>query len=181
MGVAVKNKVLILLGCVIIIFLIRIDFKNQDLTNRIEKVEHSIIVTKHHIHYTKNDIECLTKNIYYEAGVENDIGKYAVAHITVNRVKSKYWGDSICKVVYSPAQFSWTLKKKLPKPNIALYNKCRTVAVNTLNGTGISGLDRSLFYHANYTTPPWVDNRQYVAQIGQHIFYNRAKNSWVRI
>lgn len=173
-----NNRITIIFGVVITLLLIRLDIKNEMLNDRVDQIENIIIRANHGINYTKNDIECLARNIYYEAGTEADVGKYAVAHVTVNRVKSNYWGNTVCKVVYARAQFSWTLKKHLPKPDTDLYARCREIAVATLKGRGVKGLDRSLFYHATYIKDPkWVDPRHEAGQVGTHIFYNRARGS----
>lgn len=151
------------------------------LDSKVEELN-SVVLTGQTVKYTQREADCLARNVYYEAGVENAIGRYAVAHVTLNRLKQGKWGNDICKVVYSPKQFSWTLKKKLPKPNPAVWRECMTIATNTLNGTRVSGLDRSLFYHADYiATPKWADQQKSVTQIGRHIFYNRAKNSSISI
>ena len=177
-----NNKWLSLVAVLILVLLVRMDYKNQELSERIDRIEHIIINTGYRVTYTKHDVECLAKNIYYEAGIENDLGKYAVAQVTINRLKAGYWGKTVCKVVYAKAQFSWTLKKKLPKPDVNLYEKCHDIAVAALEGKGIKGLDRSLFYHADYIpTPNWVDINHYATQLGKHIFYNRARGSNLEI
>lgn len=141
-----------------------------------------LIKTDQKLAYDHKDLHCLTKNIYYEAGNQDELGKYAVATVTVNRLQHGYWGDSICRVVYSPSQFSWTLLKKLPKPNRDLWEQCKQIAIDTLNGARIDGLERSLFYHADYIpNPRWVDLEHYAMTIGNHRFYNRAKNSWLSL
>ena len=152
----------------------------QDLTKYI--LESREEQTKETIKYTPKDVECLTKNIYYEAGIEDRIGKYAVANITINRIKSGYWGKDVCQVVYAKKQFSWTLKKQLPKPNQKLWQESQSIALAVLSGARVRGLTRSLYYHANYIRHPyWVDTTEHVLTIGRHIFYNRAKNSKVYI
>jgi len=150
--------------------------------DRIEEKLDDIVQTKETIKYTPKDVECLTKNIYYEAGIEDRIGKYAVANITINRIKSGYWGKDVCRVVYAKKQFSWTLKKQLPKPNQKLWQESQNIALDVLSGARVRGLARSLYYHANYIRQPyWVDTTEHVLTIGRHIFYNRAKNSNVYI
>jgi spore germination cell wall hydrolase CwlJ-like protein len=84
--------------------------------------------------------------------------------------------------VYAKAQFSWTLKKRLPNPDPVLYKHCEEIALAALKGRGVKGLDKSLFYHATYIkNPHWVDPRHEARQVGQHIFYNKAKNSNLEI
>ena len=48
---------------------------------------------------SSKDIDCLAKNIYYEAGSEPEEGKVAVAMVTINRVRDGRFGKSICSVV----------------------------------------------------------------------------------
>jgi spore germination cell wall hydrolase CwlJ-like protein len=84
--------------------------------------------------------------------------------------------------VYSPKQFSWTLFKKLSKPNPEMWDQSRQVAYDVLNGARLSGLTKSLFYHAIYIQDPrWADPTQEIGQIGNHVFYNGARDSNVRI
>ena len=152
---------------------------------RMDQIEHKlddIIQTNDTVKYTKHDVECLTKNIYYEAGIEDSAGKYAVANITINRLKTGKWGDTICKVVYAPKQFSWTLKRKLEKPNPQVWAESEQIARASLKGARVRGLSKSLFYHATYIKDPhWVDSKHEVGQIGNHIFYKKAKNSSIEI
>jgi spore germination cell wall hydrolase CwlJ-like protein len=148
----------------------------------IEEKLDDIIQVNERIRYTKNDLDCLTKNIYYEAGVEDSRGKFAVGQVTLNRLKTGFWGKSICNVVYSKAQFSWTLKKKLPKPNAGVWAESEDIARKVLTGHRIRGLQKSLYYHATYIPDPkWVDPKHEVGQIGNHVFYNKAKGSALEI
>jgi spore germination cell wall hydrolase CwlJ-like protein len=166
----------------VMVLLFRVNVQTDSISDRVANLENIIIKTNHSVNYTQKDVECLTRNIYYEAGFESDVGKYAVGHVTMNRLRTGYWGQSVCKVIYSPSQFSWTLLKKLPKPDPVTYEHCRLIAEAVLSGYGVQGLDRSLFYHAEYIRMPnWADINHRVTQIGQHIFYNRAKGSKLEI
>lgn len=131
------------------------------------------------IKYNKNDVECLARNIYYEAGVEDMTGKIAVGNITVNRVKTKYWGTHICDVVYSKDQFSWTKEKK--RAWISLKGRAwadsKAAAEAVLDGLKVKQLDSALFYHADYVKPAWRDTSKRVLKVGRHIFYTQAKGS----
>ena len=137
-----------------------------------------------HINYTPREFECLVRNIYYEAGVENDIGKYAVAQVTLNRKKSGYWGKNICNVVYSKAQFSWTKVKERAwsRPKDATWERSREIASQVLNnGVRVKPLKQALFYHADYVSPNWRDNKRKIMKIGTHIFYTQAKGSSITL
>ena len=48
----------------------------------------------------KQDVACLSKNIYFEARGEDTEGQVAVAHVTLNRVEHKNFPNTICEVVH---------------------------------------------------------------------------------
>ena len=170
---------LAIIGCSLLAVLL---IRQEVRMDMIEEKLDDIIQVNEKVKYTKNDVECLTKNIYYEAGVESKTGKYAVANITLNRLKTGYWGNSICKVVYAKKQFSWTLAKKLPRPDSKVWAESEDVARKVLAGHRVRGLTKSLYYHAIYIKDPkWVDQKHEAGQIGNHVFYNKAKNSNIEI
>ena len=141
--------------------------KTSDDVNEIKQF---LIHTQDHVKYTAADSDCLAKNIYYEAGIETIEGKFAVAQVTINRLKAQRWGNSICKVVHSPSQFSWTLRKQhMPKgPGWA---ESRAVAAAVLNGARVRPLLTAHHYHADYVRPKWASRVAKIQQIGRHIFY----------
>jgi len=153
--------------------------KNQEqLAKRVALVEKSkkivLVKEKKPVALTAKELDCLARNIYHEAGVEDRAGKIAVAQVTVNRLKEGRWGNDICKVVYAKAQFSWTLdkKKRNQVPKGELWEQSRQVALEFQRGTRIKGLEDSQFYHADYIRDPkWAKDKQAIKQIGQHIFY----------
>ena len=174
-----SNRALAIIGCSLLaVILVRQEVRMDILEEKIDDV----IQIKEHIRYTKNDLECLTKNIYYEAGGESKSGKFAVAHVTVNRLKTGHWGDSVCKVVYARKQFSWTLAQKLPRPDSQLWAESEDVARKVLAGHRVRGLTKSLYYHAIYIRDPnWADSKHEAGQIGNHVFYNQARGSTLTV
>lgn len=134
--------------------------------------------------YTNKDLDCLARNIFFEAGTEDTMGKYAVAQVTLNRVANGYWGHSVCAVVYSPDQFSWTNDRELTtiKLDSENWHESRAVAQAVLKqGYRVKTLKKALYYHADYTNPPWTDHEKIVGKVGRHIFYTKAKGSWVSL
>lgn len=129
------------------------------------------------LRFNKEQEECLARNIFFEAGVEDIKGKIAVGQVTLNRVKDGRWGDSVCEVVYSKAQFSWTLfsKKRNETPEGPLWEESVRVAHDVMRGTHHVDLKDALFYHTDYIkTPKWASANHMITQIGQHIFYTQA-------
>jgi len=45
------------------------------------------------------ELECMSKNIYFEAAMESTAGKLAVAQVTMNRVRSHHYPNTVCKVI----------------------------------------------------------------------------------
>lgn len=147
----------------------------EQLNRRVERVEKVVLVkTKQQVALSSKELDCLAKNIYHEAGVEDRAGKVAVAQVTLNRLKEGRWGDTVCKVVYAKAQFSWTLdkKKRNAQPKGELWEQSLAVAREFQKGVRVKGLEDSTHYHADYIRDPkWAKAKQVAKQIGQHIFY----------
>lgn len=62
------------------------------------------------IPHTPTDVDALVRTIYGEAGSESVEGKSAVAHVIINRIRDKRWGNSAYAVAREPQQFStWNL------------------------------------------------------------------------
>lgn len=129
--------------------------------------------------------ECLAKNLYFEARGQPLEGQLAVALVTINRVKSARFPNSICNVVWQQnhsrtgklvAQFSWTLDGKSDVPvNTRAWNSSYRLADVILSGGSINSFydftDGALFYHAVYVAPYWKHEMELVTAIGDHIFY----------
>jgi len=125
-------------------------------------------------------LACLAKNVYYEAGSEPFEGKIAVAQVTMNRVASGKFPDDVCQTIYQKnifyerviCQFSWTCDRSLKfKPvNPDNYDQSMIAAQKVLlENYRLPSLSNALFYHADYINPKW--NKTQVAKIGRHIFY----------
>ena len=96
------NKVLTGLGVASVVTILGVQqHQLATISQDVSDIKQAFITqTAETIAFTEKDHECLAKNIYYEAGIENEHGKYAVAQVTINRLKSGRWGDTVCKVVY---------------------------------------------------------------------------------
>jgi N-acetylmuramoyl-L-alanine amidase len=128
----------------------------------------------------EQQLECLAKNIYYEAGNEPFEGKVAVAQVTMNRVDSGKFGNGVCGVVYQKnifyekvvCQFSWYCDRtvKLKPIHKDVYEESMEVAKKVLlEGFRLDVIKTAMYYHADYVNPGW--NKQKIGKIGRHIFY----------
>jgi spore germination cell wall hydrolase CwlJ-like protein len=147
----------------------------------------------------QKQVQCLAKNIYFEARNESVEGQKAVAFVTLNRVKSGDFPDTICDVVEQKkrvaeigdrkvvCQFSWYCEKVpkfiytnelLTKRDDPLYNEIRDLATYVYaNYERLPDPTKgSLFYHADYVRPGWK-NMVKVTKIGTHIFYTKRNDT----
>ncbi len=172
------SKVLIGGACTALVAVLGVQqYQLATISQDVAEIKQAFITqTNEQVAFTEKDEACLAKNIYYEAGIESEKGKYAVAQVTINRLKSGKWGNSICSVVHSKSQFSWTLKKKLEKPSGNAWADSQWIAHKVLRGGfRVEPLKDAMFYHAEYVSPKWRDPVAKIQQIGQHIFYTKAK------
>ena len=130
-----------------------------------------------------DEVTCLAQNIYWEARNQSIQGMYAVADVTLNRVKDKRWPSTVCEVVKQRknaggkwvCQFSWYCdgKNDIPKDETG-WATAQYVAGSILYGNKHRGLtEGATHYHASYVRPKWTRDRgmNHVGRIGAHIFY----------
>ena len=125
----------------------------------------------------KSEVDCLANNIYHEAGNESYEGKLAVAQVTLNRLNSGKYPNSICKVVNQKqngvCQFSWVCIKMSPSKERYSWEECQNIAEKALTQPVLHdklAKTNALFYHADYVAPGW-NKSKVVSKIGRHIFY----------
>ena len=125
-------------------------------------------------------LDCLTRNIYWEAASEPFEGKVAVAQVTMNRVDSGNFGNGVCGVVFQRnifyekviCQFSWACENthKFKPVHPKLYAESEEVAKKVLlENFRLPGLTNAIYYHADYVNPGW--KKEKIIKIGRHIFY----------
>ena len=127
------------------------------------------------------DLTCLARNIYFEARGESVTGQFAVAEVTMNRVLSKRFPDSVCTVVHEQrwdrirgryvGAFSWTELSALKRPKGVPWERATKVAVAAYDKQEALKVPGALFYHAERINPRWSQNKTLVAKIGSHKFY----------
>ena len=141
---------------------------------------------------SQSEIECMAKNIYFEAAVESTAGQLAVAQVTLNRVESKHYPNTVCEVVYEGpthasghpkrdrCQFSWYCDGKSDEPSIRgkLWDGAHKLAKYVLSRQNdlIDITDGATHYHATYIDAPrWAHQKRVKTTIDQHIFYGGRK------
>lgn len=127
------------------------------------------------------DLICLARNIYHEARGEPIDGQYAVAEVTLNRVASRLFPDTVCEVVYEKrldisrnrlvGAFSWTELDSVERPAGAEWRRAMKAAETIYDRQHEPTIPGALFYHADRVEPYWAKTRKRVTQIGNHVFY----------
>lgn len=126
------------------------------------------------------ELDCLTRNIYWEAASEPFEGKVGVAQVTMNRVNSGKFASSVCGVVHQKnviyekviCQFSWYCENtsKVRPIHQPLWRESEEVAKKVLlENFRLPSLKNALYYHADYVNPGWKNPK--IEKIGRHIFY----------
>ena len=147
------------------------------------------------------EVECLAKNMYYEARDQGTAGKIAVTNVVLNRIKDKRFPNTICEVVQQgPTRESWKTKKDKNIPeeeriyypikhrcqfswycdgasddpkNKEKYEEAYLLSLNIVDKKFplMDITDGALFYHADYVRPAWARTKQRTTEIGDHILY----------
>lgn len=125
---------------------------------------------KTRLNLAKNDIICLTRNIYMEARGETFQGQIAVAIVTLNRVKSDKYPDTVCEVVYQYKQFSWTLSKPPKTINEESWDTALQAAKLAIK-SHYKHNQNITHYHTKAVKPYWRNHLTKIITIGNHIFY----------
>ncbi len=128
----------------------------------------------------RTDLRCLAENIYHEARGEPYAGRVAVAEVTLNRVASSRFPNSVCAVVHQlnrsaatsrqVAAFSWTIMD-VSRPRGAAWQHARQVAAEVYDGEHTPVVPDSLHFHATYVEPRWSRSMNPITTIGDHVFY----------
>ena len=180
LGLFVKTfKVLVCLFCLYFLVGTMINITKK----KFEKLQSELVQTSAVSNNPADKIKqlnCLARNIYWEAASEPFEGKVAVAQVTLNRVESGQFGSDICNTVFQKnviyqkiiCQFSWVCEGSFKlKPVLHKnYAESEEVAKKVLfENFRLPSLTHAMYYHADYVNPGW--RREKIAVIGRHIFY----------
>ena len=150
----------------------------------------------------KNEVMCLAQNIYFESRDQLIKGQIAVALVTINRVKSKRFPNTICRVVQQAnryktgkikrnmCQFSWYCDGASDKPRERLAWKISLLISRAmLQQAGVQikhfgepweiedFLNGAKHYHNLDVDPYWNRKMLKVMTIGDHIFWKDYLNN----
>lgn len=137
------------------------------------------------IDYEKQ-LDCISKNIYFESRNEGEEGERAVAWVTLNRVATAGYPKTACDVVYqskvdkngnpikNKCSFSWFCDGKADKiKNNTAWEEAKKIAADVMAkyGKETDPTGGAIMYHADYVKPYWARDYTREVQINTHIFY----------
>ena len=172
-------SVKILLAISIIYFGILFSTNNTDFDEVVPFVP--LKLAKH----DSRQLECMAKNILFEAGNESIEGQAAVARVVMNRVREGF-APNPCAVIYQKfntdqgivCQFSWVCENK-PEPNTKSlkYLIARQIAYDVMiNQKYLDVIPDHILYFHNHTVTPFTLYETAIT-IGNHIFYALKKKN----
>lgn len=150
-----------------------------------EKIEASRLAAQYQAEQQRKiELQCLAENVYFEARGEPLKGQYAVAEVTMNRLASPHFPDTVCDVVYDTrwdrlrrrltAHFSWTALDIEEEPKGPAWDQAMEVATAVYNRDHTPVVPGALYFHATYVNPYWKASKHKIARIGNHIFYREG-------
>ena len=124
---------------------------------------------------SKSQIECLSKNAYFESRGQGVKGMQAVTWVVLNRTKHPSYPSTPCAVIYSPKQFSWWNGKTPQIKEKDAYKQAERVVEGVLSGKLKDNTNSSTHFHSTRIKPVWVNRLSYTTTIGSHCFYKLKK------
>ena len=122
--------------------------------------------------FSPQQITCIATAVYHEARGEPSIGQVAVAHVILNRVSARQWGNIPCEVVYQPYQFT-NIELAAPDYTSKEWQEALEIARRSVSGFLPDPTGGATHYYApeRVETPWWAKALTYLVDIGGHRFY----------
>ena len=129
--------------------------------------------------FRAREVRCMATAIYFEARGETVRGQIAVGQVIMNRMRSDFYPNTICGVVFqgqwnkNACQFSFACDgvTDAPKEKVQ-WATALDVAKQVISGKSyLNDIADATHYHAVYVHPDWRRDVTRIKQIGVHIFY----------
>lgn len=131
--------------------------------------------------YNSKDLDCLTKNIFFEANTQSKRGKIAVGYVVINRKNEDNYPNSVCSIIYQKtrdkktgktvAMFSWTKNKNSYKIPHQEWQESRAIAECVLTRKCPDYSKGATHFHNTSVAPSWSRKLKFVGRIDNHKYY----------
>ena len=146
------------------------------------------------------ELNCMAMNVFHEARGESFVGKLAVAHVTMNRVRHESYPNTVCSVVFQAqrdhrgnpirnrCQFSWHCNGR--SDDVPLYDRNgRPLRLNHIAWEESIAASRlamtedvydpthgaTHYYNPQLAQPFWSAHYEHVTEIDNHSFYRMVR------
>lgn len=157
------------------------------------KIEYNIprVTISYKATINPDELNCMAMNMFFEArNQKSDEAIAAVGYIVLNRMNHHRYPDTVCGVVYqgqkrsgeyvrNKCQFSWVCDGKPPVVNMdnaiesQAWDRVHNIAKAVFHRSIENPIGKSTMYHATYVSPYWKKAYEPVAQVGDHVFYQK--------
>ena len=132
---------------------------------------------------SQRDLDLITRTVIGEAGDEPDLGKAAVAHVVLNRMRQKN-ADNAASIVLAPKQFTTWQDRPAELAAISPRSQAYQAAYNIVRNVGSGNIPDPTSGALNYanvdtvkksgntSAMKWINGMTNVSQIGNHTFGN---------
>jgi hypothetical protein len=144
-----------------------------------EKIKSGIFGGLSENEFRAREFRCMATAIYFEARGESINGQIAVGQVIMTRVRSDFYPNTICGVVYqgqwnrNSCQFSFACDGEPDTPkDREKWEVAIDVAKKVISGQAyLKDVGDATHYHATYVSPDWRKLMTKVTKVGVHIFY----------
>jgi spore germination cell wall hydrolase CwlJ-like protein len=143
------------------------------------------------------ELDCMARNVFFEARGESAKGKLMVASVVIQRTLSPHYPGTVCgvvtqantddfgRIIKNECSFSWMCdgqnhdidlsNETIRREWMESYTISKLVMMGKLKPT--IDMEGVTHYHADYVKPYWAKSKNYkvVAKVGEHIFYRWSK------
>ena len=124
--------------------------------------------------FRERELRALALNIYHEARGSSYEDKVAVAEVTMNRVRSSKYPNTVHEVVYQYKQFSWTLSKRSTEPKeLSVWVECQKIALAVYEQKKPAIVDENVLHYVHNTIVDkikWAKGFKNRIRIGAHVY-----------
>lgn len=139
-------------------------------------------IVEEKISVSNDDLTCLSKNVFYEARGTSENEKIRVINVTLNRLKSGKYPNTVCEVVHQYKQFSWTLEQSKVKTPVELlygwsevelreWDNIKLLSKKALSGELSDITGGAMYYHTHSVNPTWASKKENIIVSKWHRFY----------
>lgn len=138
--------------------------RESNLANRLP----AAVSTDHLDPQQKRDLECMAMNIYHEARGTPFNNQLAVALVVMNR--QRITGQTLCQVIHSPGQFTWTRRKSRRPSEPESWILAQRIAYMVMLDTELEDITQgATHFHERNVAPGWSRQGHRIV-IGAHVF-----------